>query len=114
MTSRAWGLLALCLTACASGGTIGDAGTGPGPTDGAIDATADAGPGERCLGVDCAHLDDVCTVGACDPATGACAPTPRADGTACDDGDACTMDDACAAGTCAGAPLDCSAMDAPS
>lgn len=113
MTSRAWGLLALCLTACASGGTIGDAGTGPGPADGAIDATADAGPGERCLGVDCAHLDDVCTVGACDPATGACAPTPRADGTACDDGDACTMDDACAAGTCAGAPLDCSAMDAP-
>ena len=61
--------------------------------------------------LDCSALDDMCNAGTCDPATGACAAAPIADGTACDDADACTDADVCSAGTCAGAALDCSALD---
>ncbi len=44
----------------------------------------------------------------CDEAASACtAPDP--DGAACDDGLFCTVDDVCQAGTCGGAPRDCSA-----
>lgn len=113
MHHRAWGLGALLLlSACASGGTLNDdAGLGPGRDD--ASRQVDSGPGELCIGRDCSHLDDACTMGACDPTTGACAPAARPDGTGCDDGDPCTTGDACAAGACTGAPLDCSAMDRP-
>ncbi|HJL20492.1 MAG TPA: hypothetical protein RMH99_32795 [Sandaracinaceae bacterium LLY-WYZ-13_1] len=108
----AWGVGALLVTACASGGTgTEDAGSGGG--DDAATVENDAGETGLCADRDCSHLDDVCVVGACRPDTGACEAEPRPDGTACDDGDACTMDDACAAGTCAGAARDCSAMDTP-
>jgi len=122
-------LLALVLTtACASGGTDGDAGeteldSGVATLDGGdtIDAgeerdggedggeaPPDAGPDDLCLGVDCSSLDDACNVGTCDPLDGSCGVSPRPDGTSCDDGDACTTMDACSAGACVGDALDCS------
>jgi hypothetical protein len=49
-----------------------------------------------------------CTTASCDPTTGACGETPKADGTACSDADACTSADRCVAGVCAsGDPLVC-------
>ncbi len=71
----------------------------------------DAGPSDPCLGVDCSGLDTACTVGVCDPGSGACASAARPEGTGCDDGDACTAGDACASGVCTGSAVDCSALD---
>ncbi len=48
-----------------------------------------------------------CTVDACDPATGACATTPEADGAPCDDWNPCTSSDACQAGICVGTGNTC-------
>ncbi|MCB9595862.1 MAG: hypothetical protein H6719_24285 [Sandaracinaceae bacterium] len=53
--------------------------------------------------VDCSSLDDVCAMGACDPATDACVAQPRADGTSCDTDPADCSVHACRAGTCAAA-----------
>ena len=49
--------------------------------------------------------------GACNPLTGLCgAPTPKANGAACDDGNACTETDTCLAGVCTGRdPVVCEA-----
>ena len=57
---------------------------------------------DLCAGVTCE--DDDCNVaGTCNPSTGMCSePTPKADGTTCDDGDASTGADKCAMGTCSG------------
>jgi hypothetical protein len=70
---------------------------------------------ERCLDgfcvhggmVDCAALNGPCVVGACDDATGACAPISAMDGADCDDGLFCTQDDACEAGACQGVERSC-------
>jgi len=48
-----------------------------------------------------------CHIAACDAATGACAASLAADGTACDDGNACTQFEACASGVCGGAGVTC-------
>ena len=48
-----------------------------------------------------------CRANVCNPATGACEMTPRADGAACDDGDPCTAGDACSGGVCDGLALAC-------
>ena len=49
-----------------------------------------------------------CTIGACDPQTGACGSTPAPKTTACDDGKPCTEGTACdGAGTCAGGGNSC-------
>ncbi len=68
-----------------------------------------------CTGVatDCSALDGACVAGACDPSTGGCVATPRADGTSCDDANTCTVLDACASGACTGSPVSCSALDGP-
>jgi len=50
---------------------------------------------------------DACATAACNPASGLCEPTPRPDGTTCDDADPCTKDDVCTAGACGGAVNDC-------
>ncbi|MCB9507290.1 MAG: DUF4215 domain-containing protein [Myxococcales bacterium] len=64
-----------------------------------------------CAELDCSGLDGACTIGACDPVTGACVARP-ADGRSCDDGDPCTDGDVCSAGECApGAALDCTELD---
>jgi hypothetical protein len=59
---------------------------------------------------DCSALDDTCSVGACDPATGRCAAVPAPDGGPCDDADLCTNNDTCSAGRCAGDSVDCSPL----
>lgn len=75
------------------------------------DASVPTDGGGACDDVDCSSLDDECNVGTCDPATGTCSATPRADGTSCDDGAACTDGDSCTAGTCTPGPLaDCSSL----
>jgi hypothetical protein len=58
---------------------------------------------------DCSAMSDMCNVGACDAATGACVAMPVAAGTACSDGNLCTTGEVCSAGACGGgvAP-DCS------
>lgn len=61
--------------------------------------------------VDCTDLDEVCTVGRCDPDTGTCSARPRDDGEPCDDELFCTEDDACTAGVCGGGDRSCG--DAP-
>jgi hypothetical protein len=50
--------------------------------------------------VDCSALDDVCSLGACDPMDGSCVAAPANEGEACDDGEACTLDEVCSAGAC--------------
>jgi hypothetical protein len=50
--------------------------------------------------------------GSCDPGTGVCSQTNRADGTLCDDGNACTVNDACTTGACTpGLARDCNDGD---
>jgi hypothetical protein len=71
--------------------------------------------GGACVGagaLDCSRLDSACSVGYCDPETGACAAAPVLPGTICDDGDPCTEEDACFNGACQGSPKDCSGQDA--
>ncbi|MDF1562453.1 MAG: MopE-related protein [Deltaproteobacteria bacterium] len=61
--------------------------------------------------VDCSGAADACNRGVCNPASGACEPRPRTDGTPCDDGVFCTAVDLCQAGACLGAGSpDCSAL----
>jgi len=43
-----------------------------------------------------------CTDDACEPATGSCLHTAKADGAACSDGEPCTISDACKIGICKG------------
>jgi hypothetical protein len=50
----------------------------------------------------CAAPDQCHTLGACNPATMACAQMPKANGTACNDGDTCTQTDTCQGGVCTG------------
>ena len=50
---------------------------------------------------------EACVQIACDPADGACKPTPRPEGTACDDQNLCTAQDRCADGVCQGDALKC-------
>lgn len=56
----------------------------------------------------CTSPDACHDPGTCAPATGVCSPpTPKPDGTACDDGNACTAPDTCQSGTCQpGGPRD--------
>jgi hypothetical protein len=83
--------------------------------DGDACTQADTCQAGACVGGDpvvCAALDQCHTVGACDPATGACSEPAVADGSACDDGDACTQADTCQAGACVGADrVVCAALD---
>ena len=48
-----------------------------------------------------------CLAGACDPATEACAPVPKPDGTPCVDSIVCVAEGECLAGICVGTPLEC-------
>jgi len=51
--------------------------------------------------VDCSGFDSPCTLGQCDPNSGACVAADLADGSDCDDGDSCTVVSTCKAGSCA-------------
>ena len=58
--------------------------------------------------VACVASDQCHAAGTCNPTTGACSHPVRPDHSTCSDGDACTTGDECAAGSCVGAPIDCS------
>jgi hypothetical protein len=88
------------------GGDDDGGATDGGDTDGG-DLVADGG---LTCATDCSELDDGCTRGRCNAATGACETEPAADGTSCDDGSLCTTADVCGSGTCGGTALDCSSM----
>ena len=60
---------------------------------------------------DCSAAGDQCNDGVCDSGTGACEPTPKADGVSCSDGDVCTEFDQCSSGACAATPKDCSSLN---
>jgi hypothetical protein len=88
-------------------GTCGPGAVGNGIAceDGDLCTTGEVCTGGVCGGgaaVDCTALDGPCVVGMCTPATGACGPTPRANGTACEDGNSCTTGEQCTAGVCGG------------
>jgi len=51
---------------------------------------------------DCSSLNTPCTVGSCNPSSGACQSIPANEGGACNDNLACTTDDVCVNGTCSG------------
>jgi hypothetical protein len=54
----------------------------------------------------CPGADQCNFAGLCDPSSGACPPpTPKADGTLCNDNNICTMNDACMGGMCQGVPV---------
>ena len=59
-----------------------------------------AAPVDLCANVSCPAT--ACASNSCDPATGQCVATPKADATPCDDGNACTGGDNCTGGTCVG------------
>jgi hypothetical protein len=59
------------------------------------------GPQTPCPGDQCNNG------GTCNPTTGACSKTPKADGTTCDDGNACTKTDMCQSGVCGGTAYAC-------
>jgi hypothetical protein len=89
-----------------AGRDLDGGGTDGGSTDaGELDPDA----GLPCS-TDCSELDDGCTRGRCDTATGTCEPEPAPDGTSCDDGSLCTTSDACTAGACGGTAVDCASM----
>lgn len=54
---------------------------------------------------------DQCHTPGCDPSTGACTSTVKADGASCNDGVACTRADVCTSGVCGGTSYGCSAPD---
>ncbi len=58
--------------------------------------------GLACLGEQPECADGPCSLGVCDPATGACDGVAVTEGAPCEDGDGCTSKDRCQAGTCAG------------
>jgi hypothetical protein len=63
--------------------------------------------------VDCSAGNGQCTIGVCNPTTGACETVPANVGGACDDGLFCTTDTTCQGdGTCGGGtPTDCTFFD---
>ena len=89
---------------------------GVGCDDGNACTQSDACQAGVCVGADpvvCDLADQCHDPGFCNTDTGTCtAPTPKTNGTGCDDGDACTQSDACQAGSCVGStPVVCPAPD---
>ncbi|MCB9850760.1 MAG: hypothetical protein H6817_08650 [Phycisphaerales bacterium] len=66
-----------------------------------------------CVGfeMDCTAMDGECSIGACNPASGACEPIAINENAGCNDGDPCTLGETCQSGECLGAPKDCSSED---
>jgi hypothetical protein len=83
-----------------SGRDAGDSGNDAG--DSGRDAGDSGGDADLCADVDCSAQADQCNTASCNPDTGKCERTAKADGTACGDGSAtaCNAPDACRAGVC--------------
>ncbi len=93
------------------GGCYAEALTGePSCDDGDACTTGDVCQAGFCVGGGDLDCDDgnPCTTDVCDPQVG-CMNVPNT--LSCDDGDPCTVGDVCGAGSCAGAPMDCSGQD---
>jgi len=77
--------------------------------------TGDLCTAGTCAGtvLDCASLDSVCGAGVCDPLTSSCHSEAANEGGTCDDNDPCTRNDSCRSGSCVGAVVDCTNLDAP-
>src|SRR5581483_4978999 len=75
--------------------------------DGQFCTVGDVCSGGSCHGTprDCSSAANQCNFGVCDENANACVPSPRPNGTPCNDGSACTSPDTCTAGTCGGASL---------
>ncbi len=58
---------------------------------------------------DCSAAGDQCNDGVCDESQNRCEPSPKPDGTTCDDDRFCTVGDVCTSGSCGGSSRDCSA-----
>ncbi|MDC0749557.1 hypothetical protein [Polyangium mundeleinium] len=56
--------------------------------------------------LDCSFLNNLCSVGTCDPVVG-CIAVPQNDGVFCDDTLFCTVEDVCISGQCVGTPNPC-------
>jgi len=59
----------------------------------------------------CPPPPDACSDAVCDEMAGGCVPTPKPNGSACDDGNLCTFGDTCTGGTCSGAMVQCPTGD---
>jgi hypothetical protein len=62
-----------------------------------------------CTGTPFVNCDETTcrAAGSCDPRTGKCLGTPKADGVSCDDGDPTTIEDKCLGGECVGTFSEC-------
>jgi len=82
-------------------------------TDGNLCTSNDRCTSGVCVGtpVDCSALNNACNIGVCNQSTGLCQAAPANKGGPCNDGNLCTQNDICMAGVCAGAPVDCSALN---
>ena len=89
--------------------------TGPACNDGDSCTKTDSCQAGVCTGgnpVICAVPDQCHATSVCSPATGVCANSAKANGTACDDGNACTQSDTCQSGICSsGAAVICAPPD---
>lgn len=82
-------------------------GDGTGCDDGAYCTVNDVCTDGVCGGGsrDCSAEADQCNTGVCNEASDQCEPTPRVDGTSCDDGAYCNVGEACLAGVCTGGSM---------
>ena len=82
--------------------------------DGSACSTAESCQGGICtvqVSVTCPEPDQCQATVFCDPETGECQFTDKADGTACDDSNLCTTQDSCLLGVCVGdTPIVCEAL----
>ncbi|MSP72352.1 MAG: hypothetical protein EXR76_09235 [Myxococcales bacterium] len=70
-----------------------------------------AGVCEGATPVDCTGLDGLCAAGQCDGASGECIPSPRNEGSRCDDLLDLCAEQRCVSGACAAlVPIDCGAI----
>lgn len=77
-----------------------DGGGVDGGTDSGTDGGTDTGAPNRCLGVDCSAMTSLCSIGICDPATGACMASPISEGNSCDTDLSDCRANTCSSGVC--------------
>jgi len=80
--------------------------------DGSLCTQVDTCKAGKCVGGDAKSCTgDACNVGKCNPASGQCGLSPKADGTGCQDGNDCTTKDGCLAGKCQAGTYTCACKE---